>query len=331
VEREFPHAEYVASVAREWALRRDLVPQAPATLFLGGGTPSRTPPGLLERLVRLVSPSGEVTLEANPEDVTAEAARAWRDLGVTRLSLGVQSFSAALRRRLGRARPDPTAAVDLALAAGFASVSLDLIFGLGSLAELDGDLSRALASGVPHLSAYGLTVEPGTLFARRGVRTDDDAWRDQYEHLVARLDAAGLERYEVSNFARPAHRSTHNEHYWRARHWVGLGVAAHGWWPDGRRTRNVATTADYLRAADPLAEALRPAPRALAFELAWSTLRHRDGVDRALVRRWTGVELTVHPSLSGFLEHDARTIRLRGPGWALADALADRIVPSEIP
>lgn len=340
VRRARPHDAFADAVLREWDLRRGVVPGRPATVYFGGGTPSLAPPDWFARVLRALDPlpGAEVSMEVNPGDTDAERLAGYRAAGVNRLSVGVQTFDPALAGKLGRKR-DAAAAPDvlrLARDAGFASVSLDLIFAVPGQtpAGLGDDLARVADAAPDHVSLYGLAIEEGTAFAKgRRAPMDEDAWRALYDLAVDRLAAGGWARYEVSNFARPGHRSRHNEHYWRARHWVGLGPSAHGWWPDGSRAANVAGVDAYLGAGDPLATVERPAPDALAFELIWSTLRHVDGLDRAVLRRWTGLD--VRPSEAwtrgGLVTVDGDRVVLGDAGFPLADALAEALAERACP
>lgn len=340
VRRARPHDAFGDAVLREWDLRRGVVAGRPATVYFGGGTPSLAPPAWIARVLRALDPlpGAEVSMEVNPGDTDAERLAGYRAAGVSRISVGVQTFDATIAGRLGRRR-DAAAAPDvlrLARDAGFVSVSLDLIFAVPGQtpASLRDDLARVADAAPDHVSLYGLTIEEGTAFAKgRRAPMDEDAWRALYDLAVEGLAAGGWARYEVSNFARPGHRSRHNEHYWRARHWVGLGPSAHGWWPDGTRAANVAGVDAFLGAADPLASAERPAADALAFELIWSTLRHVDGLDRAALRRWTGLDVrpTDAATRAGLLEVDGDRVRLRDAGFPLADALAEALAEGARP
>ncbi len=209
------------------------------SLFFGGGTPSLLPPPAIGALVATarrglaLAPDAEVTLEANPEDLDRARLAGFRDAGVTRLSLGVQALDDPLLRRLGREHSAATArrAFEHARAAGFDNVSVDLLYGGPDhdLAAWRRTLDEALAWRPEHLSAYALTLEPGTAFGRRPPAglPDDGAVTAQYGLLCERASAAGLERYEISNFARPGFRSRHNLLYWRREEYLGLGPGAH--------------------------------------------------------------------------------------------------------
>lgn len=217
---------------------------APLTsVYFGGGTPSLMPPdaiwqvlGLCHQCFGLAEPC-EVTLEANPNDISEDTVAAWRDAGVNRLSIGLQSLDDDALRFLGRDHDAAGArrAVELALKR-FPSVSIDLIYARPgqSLNDWETELADALALGAPHLSLYELTIEEKTAFgvrARRGqlVPMPDDDQADLYEATQAICEAAGLPAYEISNHAAaPEHRSVHNLTYWRSGDWIGVGPGAHG-------------------------------------------------------------------------------------------------------
>jgi oxygen-independent coproporphyrinogen-3 oxidase len=213
-----------------------------ASVYFGGGTPSRLREQSIERVVAAAFaalPAGdapvEVTLEANPSTTERARLAGFRAAGVNRLSIGVQSFADATLKRLGRAHRRDENAATLAAArdAGFTNVSLDLLFGAPeqTLADLDADLDALLDASPAHVSAYALTLEEGTPFARaaadgRLVVPDDDAVAALLERVVARLEAAGIRRYEVSSFARPGSESRHNRRYWERRPVLAIGPGA---------------------------------------------------------------------------------------------------------
>jgi oxygen-independent coproporphyrinogen-3 oxidase len=209
------------------------------SVFIGGGTPSLFSPESIDRLLsairaRLPLEAGcEVTLEANPGTFERERFRAFRAAGVTRLSVGVQSFDDAMLRRLGRVHDgaQARAAVEEA-AAAFDTFNLDLMYALPGqgMAQLQADLDTALALDPPHLSIYHLTIEPNTRYALEPPRglPDDDLASDMLDLICERTAAAGLERYEVSAFARRGHRCVHNQNYWQFGDYLGIGAGAHG-------------------------------------------------------------------------------------------------------
>ncbi len=232
---------------------------APATsVFFGGGTPSRLHPETLCRILDAIprAPGAEVTVECNPEDADDDHLGTYRRGGVTRVSFGLQSTHAHVLAGLGR-RNVPHAAETVAAAvaaAGFATWNLDLIF--GAVTESDRDWVTALEAVLslehapPHLSAYGLTVEPGTPLAKDPARhPDEDVQARRYEHAHAALEAAGYAWEEISNWARPSHQCRHNHLYWEQGDYVGIGAAAHSH-RDGTRWWNVRTPERYIDALE---------------------------------------------------------------------------------
>lgn len=286
------------------------------TVFVGGGTPSLLRVDLWRRLLgRLADlfdlswmrgaagepPRGEFTVECNPESATPELLGALAAGGVNRVSVGAQSFDPRHLRTLERTH-DPAnvaRALDAARAAGVARVSADLIFGIPgqSLDDWDRDLRTALALGTTHLSCYALTYEantPMTARLKRGefAAADEDLEAEMFAHTVRVLRAAGLERYEVSNFARPGHESIHNLAYWRQEQWLAAGPSAsgHAWAGPTTRTgswrwKNVARLGDYLAApADqrpPITDVEPPDPARLIRERIMMGLRIAEGIDAA--------------------------------------------------
>lgn len=227
------------------------------SIYFGGGTPSLLS---IEQISGLLTTARdtfgianhcEITLEANPEQLTALYLTELRASGVNRLSIGIQSFSDDRLSAIGRRHSAERAveAVRSAQSAGFDNISIDLMFGFYDMeqGEWSEQLDRAFSLGVQHLSAYQLSIEPRTVFARRGVVTaSDEQAAEQYEMLCAAARRAGFDHYEISNFALPDRRSRHNGGYWTGQPYLGIGAAAHSY--DGRRTRrwNASSVRDYL-------------------------------------------------------------------------------------
>jgi putative oxygen-independent coproporphyrinogen III oxidase len=261
VGRRGQHGAYGDALLAELALERSLLAPRLESVFLGGGTPTLTEPRSLERLLRALPPAEEVTVEANPETVTPTLARLLRDCGVTRVSLGAQSFQARLLEVLERlAGPDDVRrAVHALRDVGFDNISLDLIYGIPgqSSADLDADLSEALALGPEHVSCYELEAKPGTRFTHAHgaeLTRQADAMESYFERVVARMTASGYRWYETANFCRlPVAadgrdlRSRHNLAYWRGRDYLGLGIGAVST-IDGRRWRTTPRLGLYLAA-----------------------------------------------------------------------------------
>jgi oxygen-independent coproporphyrinogen III oxidase len=262
------HGAYVKALLAELALERSALAPRLESVFLGGGTPTLTEPHALARLLDALPPAEELTVEANPETVTPALARLLRELGVTRVSLGAQSFQPRLLRLLERrAGPDDVRRAVYALRdARFENISLDLVYGIPdqSAADLDADLSEAVELGPEHISCYELEAKPGTRFTHAHgdeLARQSEAMETYFERVVARLTAAGYRWYETANFCRLPDtadgrdlRSRHNLAYWRGRDYLGLGIGAVST-IDGRRWRTTPRLGRYLAA---LAAGVRP-------------------------------------------------------------------------
>ena len=339
VRRDVPVDEFIEAVEAEVDLRFPGVdPERWGldTLYLGGGTPSRLGArgvaalmDALRKHLRL-GHDAEVTIEANPDDVSHAATRAWRQAGINRLSLGAQSFDPGVLAWMHRAHASDqiAMAVDAARAAGIDNISIDLIFALPPALGRDWshDLQRAIDLAPSHVSLYGLTVHERTPLARWRDRGDiTEAPDETYatEFLIAHeiLSGAGFEHYEVSSYARPGARSRHNASYWSGEHWAGVGPAAHEF--DGARRRwNVGPYAQWVQLVrarrDPIEgeEVLSSENREA--ERVYLGLRTSSGLltsarERAIARRW--VE-------AGWAFLDGETLRLTPEGWLRLDALA---------
>lgn len=334
VRRTIPVDAYLRAVETEIRLRQP-VPGAIDTLYLGGGTPSRLGTHGIERLLTILAASfpwssgAEVTLEANPEDVTADSVRGWRDAGITRVSLGVQSFNDDVLRWMHRTHDAAQAerAGDLLQAGGIEDWSLDLIFALPEEVSRswEDDLARAIAMGPAHISCYGLTVEPFTPLGRWTERgdvhqADDDRYVREFLAADAALVAAGFEHYEVSNYSRSGGRSRHNSAYWSRVAYLGLGPSAHSFDGDTRRwnTRDYAAWADQLaQGRDPLEGSETLDSAAIEVEEAYLALRTTGGVQ---------VTASLSDDFRRWSDHGWATVvdgvgRLTPLGWLRLDSL----------
>jgi oxygen-independent coproporphyrinogen-3 oxidase len=261
VGRRSQHAGYVEALLAELELERGVLAPEPETIFLGGGTPTFTEPGALERLLVSLPRASEVTVEANPETVTQELAHMLRARGVNRISLGVQSFRPRLLEVLDRVvQPDTVRRAFYHLRdAGFDNISFDLIYGIPGQApsDLDDDLADALELGPEHLSCYELEAKPGTRFTHahgEELERQAEAMESYFELVVERLTTAGYRWYETANFCRTPERiglrdlrSRHNLAYWLGRDYLGLGVGAVSTIA-GRRWQNTPRLAGYMEA-----------------------------------------------------------------------------------
>ncbi len=266
VRRETPVDEYLEALRRELGMiaREMQLTGAGAwtldTVYLGGGTPSRLGAAIprvfdMAREVATIAPDAEVTIEANPEDVSPETAGEWLRAGANRISLGAQSFDDSVLSWMHRAHPagQIARAVESAKGAGFDNVSLDLIFALPRSLNRDWkrDLDEAIALDPAHISLYGLSIEPRTPLSRWRDRGEvreagDDAYETEFLLAHDALRAAGYEHYEVSNFAKAGRHSRHNSAYWSGAEYSGIGPSAHSF--DGaRRWWNVAPYAEWIR------------------------------------------------------------------------------------
>jgi putative oxygen-independent coproporphyrinogen III oxidase len=287
------------------------------SIFIGGGTPSLFAPASIERLIGDIrarvplEPGCEITLEANPGTFERDRFRGYRDAGVTRLSIGVQSFDDAALAALGRVHDaeQARAAIDEARSA-FDTWNIDLMYALPgqTLAAFDADLAEALALRPPHLSIYQLTIEPNTVFAKFPPTGDaalpvEDTAFEMLDRIVARSAAAGLERYEVSAFARPGQRCRHNVNYWQFGDYLGIGAGAHGKLSFPHRVTRQQKTREpgaYMQRAlggNALARHDEVARGELPFEFMLNALRLKEGFELARFTERTGLSLAAlqHP------------------------------------
>jgi oxygen-independent coproporphyrinogen-3 oxidase len=336
--------------ALELELSRLGEPRPVETAFVGGGTPTHLSPGQLDRLLAAIRkwlpvPRGnEFSVESTPDSLDDERCRALAAGGVTRVSVGVQSFRphllAALDRR-HRLEHIPRAVE--AARKHIPHLSLDLIFAApgATPADWDADLADALRYAPDHISTYGLTYEKGTPLWKQRSRgqvvpvTEDDELA-MYDRGIAALTAAGFEHYEVSNFARPGRRCRHNERYWANEAYFGFGVGA-ARYADGVRELNVRNTADYIRRVlsgeSPTFQSERLEPRPRAFETAAVQLRRCDGIGRPRFREQTGFDLDellgdrlTGMLAAGLLEDTSAAVRLTRRGQFVADGVVEHLL-----
>jgi len=309
---------YVDALIRELDLRcaQESVgtDQAITSVYFGGGTPSLLHPAQVERILSAISARFsvaddlEVTLEANPGTVDRNKLRAFADSGVTRLTLGIQTFNPILLSQLGRLHSvtESLSAIADAEACSFDSINIDLMYGLSGQSDEDWvtDLNQALAQPVSHLSLYNLTVEEGTPFARfeaegEIVLPSEDTCRSMYLAVLEATETAGFSRYEVSNFATPGAECRHNRLYWDGASWLGLGAGAHGFTAEqgkwGRRWWNLKRPGPYIATVragqlpEDSSEALDQGQA--ADEALMLGLRQSEGLDLAQFERRFGIDL----------------------------------------
>ena len=312
------------------------------SVFIGGGTPSLFEPAQIDRLIAGVrarlplEPACEITLEANPGTFERERFAAFRAAGVTRLSIGVQSFNDRHLQAIGRVHDGAQARAAVEEAArAFDTFNLDLMYALPgqSLADLQHDLATALAFNPPHLSVYHLTIEPNTVFAKFPPRVPDEdvAW-DMLDHITEATAQAGLERYEVSAYARTGHRCVHNQNYWQFGDYLGIGAGAHGKLSFPHRIvrqvrhRQPELYMERALAGDAVAQAHEVARRELPFEYMLNALRLKDGFtlqdyfDRTGLPPSSVREALQKAEQRGWLEQDGAVLRPTARG---SDFLSD--------
>jgi len=332
---------YVNAVCRELHLWEATHLGPLDTVYVGGGTPSMLTPHQLERilhtadLVAGIAANAEVTIEANPTTVEAAKFADIHRAGFNRLSLGMQSFSNADLKLLGRFH-DASACDDAfrqARCAGFTNISIDLMFSVPGAprAHWTHTLEHALTLAPEHISTYSLTIEEGTRFANRGLQGDltpvseaEDEWA--YAWTMERLEQAGYEQYEVSNFARPGYHSRHNWGYWTGLPYIGVGMSAHAY-VDGRRQWNVSQIDPYLS----LVEADRSPCAGMEFlegrekrqEELWLQLRTCDGIrlDAQECQTLERADKFIAMRRQGWLRLDRQRLALTRQGRMLADTI----------
>lgn len=304
------------------------------SIFFGGGTPSLFSPEAIERLISALrarlklSPDCEITLEANPGTFERERFRAFRAAGVTRLSVGVQSFNDEHLKRIGRVHDRAQALAALEEAArSFDTFNLDLMYALPgqTLAELRQDVDQALAFAPPHLSIYHLTIEPNTYFAKHPpqVPEDDEAYA-MLDLLTERTGQAGLQRYEVSAYAKPGHHCRHNLNYWQFGDYLGIGAGAHSKLSFAHRivrqvrTREPRLYMERALAGQAMAQEEEVKRADLPFEFMLNALRLRQGFALAEFSERTGLALTA-------IQHGLEEAERKG--WITRDLA--RVLPTE--
>ncbi len=323
------------------------------TIFIGGGTPSLFAPEEIERLLAAIrarlplEPGCEITLEANPGSFERERFHAFRAAGVTRLSIGVQSFDDSRLAALGRVHDAAQARAAIAEAReAFETFNIDLMYALPgqTLADCEADLAAALAFAPPHLSVYQLTIEPNTFFATHPPSLpDDDLSFSMLDRIAAMTASAGLDRYEVSAYAREGHRSRHNLNYWEFGDYLGIGAGAHGKLSFPHRVVRQVRLRDpaaYLAGAEAgaaLGSENEVARADLPFEFMLNALRLREGFELARFAERTGLPLSAverplaEAERRGLVERDLHRVRPSERGFDFLNDLIELFLPAASP
>jgi putative oxygen-independent coproporphyrinogen III oxidase len=332
---EIVSGDYIDAVLKE--LEFAPTEQVP-TIFFGGGTPSLIPPHDLGRVITAIKARNgitddcEITLEANPDSVTSEKLEGYIAAGFNRISFGMQSTSTHVLKVLDRTH-DPEnvkRAVDMARAAGFQSVSVDLIYGTPgeSLKDWQSTVTQALNLGVDHISAYALIIEEGTKLAaqiKRGdvASPDDELMADMYLYIDQACGFKGLKWYELSNWAKPGHECQHNIAYWKSANWWGLGPGAHSH-VDKKRFWNVKHPTAYKQKLfakeSPVAESEQLTDEQLRSEAIMLAIRMRTGLALSSLSKQGQDNLQAYVS-TGHVEISNSQIQLTAQGRLIADRL----------
>lgn len=348
---ELAQARYVKALVADLEAALPLVwGRRVVSVFLGGGTPSLFAPETIGRLIEAIrarlplEPGCEITMEANPGTFERERFRAFREAGVTRLSIGVQSFEDAKLQALGRVhdRAQALAAVEEA-ARSFETFNLDLMYALPgqTLDEALADLTQALTFAPPHLSLYHLTIEPNTRFAvDPPVVPDDDTAFGMLDALIERTGLQGLDRYEISAYARPGHRCRHNLNYWQFGDYLGIGAGAHGKLSFAHRIlrqtrwREPATYVERALAGEAVSSEHEIAAADLPFEFMLNALRLREGFTLADFAERTGLSVGVltapldEAERRGLIERDWQRVRPSARGLDFLSDLQALFLPA---
>lgn len=342
--------EMVESIALELDLQKDyLGGKMLQSIYFGGGTPSLLDQNdlqvLFEKIQSLhkIDKAAEITLEANPDDLSPEKLRILQDSPVNRLSIGIQSFADEDLKYMNRAHnaQEASACILQAKEAGFSNITIDLIYGTPTMddAQWKANIEQVLALDIPHISCYALTVEPKTAleyFIEKGKSqpVDEEQTARQFEYLTERLKSAGYEHYEISNFAKPGSYARHNSNYWQGEHYLGVGPSAHSFNGYSRQW-NVANNAKYL-------QKLRDKQVPFEREELTAAQRYNEYILTALRTMW-GVDFNKVPTsfqkhfkaqVQTFLDNqtvakEATTYRLTEKGKLLADNISMELFAEE--
>lgn len=336
--------EMITSIGQEIIERKREYPSPLKSIYFGGGTPSLLTSKELSFLIKtiqenyIIDSSVEVTLEANPEDVSPENLLLWANIGFNRLSVGLQSFKGIDLKWMnrGHSAQEALSCISLAKSAGFNDISVDLMYGLPGLKKEEWvtHLKTVINAGVSHVSAYCLTVEKGTLLSaevKKGKRSipEDDIIEEQYLLLVSFLKENGFDQYEVSNFAKKERYSKHNSSYWKGISYIGVGPSAHSF-KEGYRRWNVSNNSLYIKAFKE--KKLYHEEEFLSHEEKWNELfltglRTKWGVSKSQITSFGGLTKKERVVLNqyildGKLEEGPTQIVLSDSGFLFADAIA---------
>jgi oxygen-independent coproporphyrinogen-3 oxidase len=338
--------DFVNALIIEIELQKDYFSEPVSTIYFGGGTPSILPAKNIEKILAQLVKSfsiekfPEITLEANPDDITAEKLLIWKSYGINRLSIGVQSFFEEDLLWMNRAHSANEAVncIKLAHASGFDNLTIDLIYGTPTLTDDNWkrNVEKAIALQIPHLSCYALTVEPKTALEKlirqkKLAEVDPEKQARHFELLMLWMKEAGYEHYEISNFAKPGFRSKHNSSYWQGKPYLGLGPSAHSFNGISRQW-NVANNSLYIQSllkGEVPYELETLTSKQQLNEYVMTSLRTTEGLSLRKVEEDFGEEMfnyiikTAHPHIiEKHLEVDHKFLKTTQAGKLLADGIA---------
>ena len=334
--------EVITALLKEMKLQRDyFVNERVETVYIGGGTPSLCSADEISRILENVFsnydvvPGAEITIEANPDDITEENLGAWKNTGINRLSIGIQSFYNDELQWMNRAHTAEVAIDSLVLATrDFNNISVDLIYGLpfSNNEKWKHNVDRAISFGIPHLSCYALTVEPKTplhklIQLKKAEDVNGDHQSEQFLLLMQWLAEAGYEHYEISNFAKPGFRSVHNSSYWQQQKYLGFGPSAHSF--DGNaRWWNIANNHAYIQSINNGTGAIEREELSQVQKLneyIMTSLRTMEGLDLSVMNEARGLELRAASKKyieTGLIKLEGNFAKLTNEGKLLADGIA---------
>ena len=336
----------VDCLIKEIGLRKDYTNETIETIYFGGGTPSILSAEQIQKILQAVketysvSIDAEITLESNPDDITADKLQQWKTMGINRLSIGIQSFREEDLLWMNRAHNASQAynCIKLAQEFGFNNITIDLIYGVPNLSDEQwkDNINTALSLNIPHLSCYALTVEPKTALDKliqnkKKEAIDTDKQATHFLILMEALNNAAFEHYEISNFAMPGYRSKHNSSYWQGKHYIGIGPSAHSFNGNSRQW-NIANNALYIQS---ISNYILPSEiENLTFnqqfnEYVMTALRTIDGIDLNYLTERYGNDKFLHTIREinkwidqEFAQVSDTNIKLTTTGKLMADGIA---------
>lgn len=349
------HSHFTGAMLKEASLRQGyLRGESVSTLYFGGGTPSLFSPAELAAILNNlrgiypIEANCEITIELNPDDIDKNYAKALKDTGINRVSLGVQSWKDTDLKALNRRHDSAQAIVALEelLKAGFENVTIDLIYGIPgmSLSEWGSNIDFSLAFGIKHLSAYHLTFEPGTVFGKmleKGLisEIDEEDSASQFNMLIEKTESAGFVQYEISNFGLPGYFSVHNSNYWKQVNYLGLGPSAHSYNGYSRQwnTRDIKKYIQSVNSGNPLFESEELNVRKRFNEYIMTSLRTMWGIDLEYVEQKfekEGYDYIVNMSGKfkeyGLMRQDKKNLVLTNQGKLISDnIISEFMMPGE--